>query len=34
MQLGKPIEPDALVAAVAQLAGRPLTKRLVERPAR
>ncbi|HEX9487169.1 MAG TPA: response regulator [Gemmatimonadales bacterium] len=34
LHLGKPIEPDALIAAVAQLAGRPLTKGLVERPVR
>jgi len=34
MHLGKPIEPEALVAAVAQLAGRPLTKGLVELPSR
>jgi len=34
MHLGKPIEPEALVAAVAQLAGRPLTTGLAEGPAR
>ena len=30
MHLGKPIEPEALVAAVALLAGRPLATRLVD----
>jgi CheY-like chemotaxis protein len=32
MHLAKPIAPDALVAAVALLAGRPLAKGQVERP--